>query len=302
MIDPSHKDLSLTRQCHLTGISRSCFYYKPVNENSPKYRQDLELMAEIDRQFMDMPYLGSRRMAEVLRRQGWSVGRKRVTRLMRLMGLEAIYRRPRTTVPHPEHRVYPYLLRGLTIDRPNQVWAADITYLPMPKGFLYMVAIMDWHSRKVLSWKLSNTMDAEFCVEALKGALETYGTPEIFNTDQGSQFTSLDFTSVLQDAGVRISMDGKGRCMDNVFVERLWRSLKYEDVYLKAYANGSEARAGIGAWIETYNTRRPHQGLAYQTPDEVYSPGPPEPTYHHSSRKLFGACGPIGAVRTTGPG
>jgi len=275
MIEPSRKDLSLTRQCQLAGISRSSVYYKPVNENSPKFRQDLELMAEIDRQFMDMPYLGSRRMAEVLRRQGWSVGRKRVTRLMRLMGLEALYRRPRTTVPHPEHRVYPYLLRGLTINRPNQVWAADITYLPMPKGFLYMVAIMDWHSRKVLSWKLSNTMDAEFCVEALKEALKIYGTPEIFNTDQGSQFTSLDFTGVLQDAGVRISMDGKGRCMDNVFVERLWRSLKYEDVYLKAYATGSEARAGIGAWIETYNTRRPHQGLAYQTPDEVYWPGPP---------------------------
>ena len=275
MIDPSHEHLSRTRQCQLVGISRSSLYYRPVNDNSPKYRQDLELMAEIDRQFMDMPYLGSRRMAEVLRRQGWSVGRKRVARLMRLMGLEAIYRRPRTTVPHPEHRVYPYLLRGLTVDRPNQVWAADITYIPMPKGFLYMVAIMDWHSRKVLSWKLSNTMDADFCVEALNEALEIYGKPEIFNTDQGSQFTSLDFTGVLQDAGVRISMDGKGRCMDNVFVERLWRSLKYEDVYLKAYATGSEARAGIGAWIETYNTRRPHQGLAYQTPDEVYWPGPP---------------------------
>jgi putative transposase len=201
--------LSLTRQCQLAGISRSYFYYKPVNENSPKYRHDLELMAEIDRQFMDMPTLGSRRMEEVLRRLGWPVGRKRVARLMRLMGLEAIYRRPRTTVPHPEHRVYPYLLRGLTIDRPNQVWAADITYLPMPRGFLYMVAIMDWHSRKVLSWKLSNTMDAEFCVEALKEALETYGKPGIFNTDQGSQFTSLDFTGVLQDAGVRISMDAQ---------------------------------------------------------------------------------------------
>ena len=214
MIDPSHKKLSVIRQCQLVGISRSSVYYKPVKQNSPKYLQDLELMAEIDRQFMDMPYLGSRRMAEVLCRQGWSVGRKRVARLMRLMGLEALYRRPRTTVPHPEHRVYPYLLRGLTIDQPNQVWAADITYLPMPKGFLYMVAIMDWHSRKVLSWKLSNTMDAEFCVEALKEALDVYGKPEIFNTDQGSQFTSLDFTGVLQDAGVRISMDGKGRCMD----------------------------------------------------------------------------------------
>ncbi|MBB4284318.1 putative transposase [Roseospira goensis] len=275
MIDPSHKDLSRTRQCQLVGISRSSLYYRPVNDNSPKYQEDLDLMADIDRQFLEMPYLGSRRMAEVLRRQGWSVGRKRVARLMRLMGLEAIYRRPRTTEPHPEHRVYPYLLRGLTIDRPNQVWAADITYIPMPKGFLYMVAIMDWHSRKVLSWKLSNTMDADFCVEALKEALEIYGKPEIFNTDQGSQFTSLDFTGVLQDAGVRISMDGKGRCMDNVFVERLWRSLKYEDVYLKAYATGSEARAGIGAWIKTYNTRRPHQGLAYRTPDEVYWPGPP---------------------------
>ena len=200
-------------------------------------------------------------MAEVLRQQGWAVGRKRVGRLMRRMGLEAIYRRPRTTMQHPEHRVYPYLLRDLTIDRPNQVWATDITYIPMPKGFLYLVAVIDWYSRKVLSWRLSNTMDTEFCVEALKEALEIYGAPEIFNSDQGSQFTSLEFTGVLQDAGVRISMDGKGRCMDNVFVERLWRSLKYEDVYLKAYASGSEARAGIGAWIDTYNARRPHQAL-----------------------------------------
>ncbi|WP_404379525.1 IS3 family transposase [Caenispirillum salinarum] len=275
MIDISHPTLSLTRQCRLVGISRSSLYYRPVNDDTPKNTEDRMLMAAIDRHFLDMPYLGSRRMAALLRREGWSVGRKRVRRLMRLMGVQAVYRRPRTTVPHPEHRVYPYLLRTLVIDRPNQVWAADITYIPMRRGFLYLVAIMDWHSRKVLSWRLSNTMDADFCVAALEQALETYGPPEIFNSDQGSQFTSLAFTGTLKAAGVRISMDGKGRCMDNIFIERLWRSLKYEEVYLKAYTTGSEAKAGIGAWVQTYNERRPHQALAYATPDEVYWRGLP---------------------------
>jgi len=193
---------------------------------------------------------------------------------MRQMGLQVIWQKPNTSKPNPEHKVYPYLLRGLTIERPNQVWATDITYIPMPKGFFYLVAIMDWHSRKVLSWRLSNTMDAIFCVEALEEALALYGRPEIFNSDQGAQFTSTAFTGVLEAAGVRISMDGKGRCMDNVFVERLWRSLKYEDIYLRAYATGSEARLGIGRWIAGYNTTRPHQALGYRTPDEVYKSPP----------------------------
>lgn len=200
---------------------------------------------------------------------------------MRQMGLQVIWQKPNTSKPNPEHKIYPYLLRGLTIDRPNQVWATDITYVPMPKGFFYLVAIMDWHSRKVLSWRLSNTMDAIFCVEALEEALALYGRPEIFNSDQGAQFTSTAFTGVLEAAGVRISMDGKGRCMDQVFVERLWRSLKYEDIYLRAYATGSEARLGIGRWIAGYNTTRPHQALGYRTPDEVYRSPPvagPAPT------------------------
>src|SRR5919107_904299 len=194
--------------------------------------------------------------------------------LMRQMGLQVIWQKPNTSQPNPEHKTYPYLLRGLTIDRPNQVWATDITYIPMPKGFFYLVAIMDWHSRKVLSWRLSNTMAAIFCVEALEEALALYGRPEIFNSDQGAQFTSTAFTGVLEAAGVRISMDGKGRCMDNVFVERLWRSLKYEDIYLRAYATGSEARLGIGHWIAGSNTTRPHQALGYRTPDEVYRSPP----------------------------
>lgn len=276
MIDTSHSTLSLSRQCRLLGISRSSWYYWPVtNDDSEKATEDQILMTVIDRQYLEMPYLGSRRMAAVLRREGWSVGRKRVRRLMRLMGLQAIYRRPRTTIPHPEHRVYPYLLRNLAIERPNQVWCADITYIPMRRGFLYLVAVMDWHSRKVLSWRLSNTMDTDFCVEALEEALDAYGPPEIFNTDQGSQFTSLAFTGMLKKAEVRISMDGKGRCMDNIFIERLWRSLKYEDVYLNAYSTGTEAKAGIGTWVDAYNWRRPHQALAYATPDEVYWQGLP---------------------------
>ena len=215
-------------------------------------------MRLIDAQFLETPWYGSRQMARHLRREGYAVGRKRVRRLMARMGLAPIYQRPRTTVPHPEHRIYPYLLRDLVIDRPNQVWCADITYIPMRRGFLYLVAVMDWATRKVLAWRVSNTMDVEFCIEALEEALARFGRPEIFNTDQGSQFTSPRFTGVLQRAGVRISMDGRGRWMDNVFIERLWRSLKYECVYLHAFETGSELRAGLTRWIGYYNAGRPH--------------------------------------------
>ena len=227
-------------------------------------------MRRIDELFMKHPFYGSRQMVRQLRREGVCVGRHRVRRLMRLMGLEAIYQAPRTSMPHPAHRVYPYLLKGMTIDRPNQVWCADITYIPVQHGFLYLVAIMDWATRHVLSWRLSNTMDASFCIEALNDALARYATPEIFNTDQGSQFTSLDFTGALKDAGVTISMDGRGRCMDNIFIERLWRSLKYEAVYLHELTDGFKAERVIGEWIGFYNTERPHSALAGQTPAEAY--------------------------------
>ncbi len=210
-------------------------------------------------------------MTRWLRREGYTVSRKRVRRLMRLLGLQAVFQRPRTSQPHPEHRIYPYLLRDLAITRPNQVWCADVTYIPLERGFLYLVAVMDWASRKVLSWRLSNTLEPTFCVEALEEAIERYGVPEIFNTDQGSQFTSLDFIQVLKEAGGRISMDGKGRWMDNVFIERLWRSLKYEQVYLAEYTTGSEARAGIGWWMDFYNERRPHSSLGDHTPTEAYA-------------------------------
>jgi putative transposase len=229
------------------------------------------LMRLIDEQFLDTPWYGSRQMARHLRRQGYCVGSKRVRRLMRLMGLSAIYQKPRTSDPHPDHRIYPYLLRGLSIDRENQVWCTDITYIPMRRGFLYLVAIMDWASRKVLAWRLSNTMAADFCVEALEKALGRYCRPEIFNTDQGSQFTSLELTQVLKDTDIKISMDDKGRWMDNVFIERLWHSLKYECVYLQAFETGSQARAGIGRWIDYYNGSRPHSALAGQTPEEAYT-------------------------------
>ena len=209
-------------------------------------------------------------MARHLRRQGLCIGRKRIRRLMRKMGLVPIYQKPNTSRPHPENKIYPYLLRGLTINRPNQVWCADITYIPMRRGFLYLVAIMDWHSRKVLSWRLSNTLDADFCTSALEDALAKYGIPDIFNTDQGCQFTSYEFTQVLKNAGVKISMDGKGRWMDNVMIERLWRSLKYECVYLNAFETGSEARKGIGNWINLYNQKRPHSQLDDRTPHEAY--------------------------------
>lgn len=226
-------------------------------------------MKLIDEQFLRTPFYGSRRMCEYLKDQGHKVNRKRVQRLMRLMGLEVIYPKPNTSTPNVEHKKYPYLLKGVTINRPNQVWATDITYVPMKKGFLYLVAIMDWHSRYVISWKLSNSMDTSFCLDALNLALRT-GKPDIFNSDQGSQFTSNEFTGLLESNNIQISMDGKGRCIDNVFVERLWRSLKYEEVYLKAYDNGLEARASIGNWINFYNNERPHQALEYQTPAEVF--------------------------------
>ena len=277
MIDPGHPRLSIVRQCELVSISRSSFYREPTPESA----ENLVLMRLIDEQFLETPWYGSRQMARHLRRNGWCVGRHRVRRLMSRVGLAPIYQRPKTSEPHPRHKIYPYLLRHLTIDRPNCVWCADITFIQMRRGFLYLVAIMDWASRRVLSWRLSNTMDATFCVEALEEALAIHGRPEIFNSDQGAQFTSTAFTGVLGAAGVRISMDGKGRCMDNVFVERLWRSLKYEDIYLRAYATGSEARLGIGRWIAGYNTTRPHQALGYRTPDEVYKSPPvaePAPT------------------------
>lgn len=266
VIDPAHPALSVVRQCELVSISRSGFYYQRVGETPA----NLALMRVIDEQFLETPWYGTRQMVRHLRRDGHGVGRERVRRLMRLMGLAAIYQRPRTTVPHPEHRVHPYLLRGLLIDRPNQVWCADITYIPMRRGFLYLVAVMDWATRKVLAWRLSNTMDVAFCVAAVEEALARFGSPEIFNTDQGSQFTSPQFTVMLMDATVRISMDGRGRWMDNVFIERLWRSLKYECVYLHAFETGSELRAGLTRWIGYYNAHRPHSSLGGRTPNEAY--------------------------------
>ena len=267
MIEPEHPQLSVVRQCELVSISRSGFYHRLAGETP----LNLELMRLIDAQFLETPWYGARQMARHLRREGYAIGRQRIRRLMAKMGLAPIYQRPRTTVPNPEHQIFPYLLRDLAIDRPNQVWCADITYLPMRRGFLYLVAVMDWATRKVLAWRVSNTMDVEFCIEALEEALARFGRPEIFNTDQGSQFTSPRFTGILQRAGVRISMDGRGRWMDNVFIERLWRSLKYECVYLHAFETGSELRAGLSKWIGYYNGGRPHSALAGRTPDEVYA-------------------------------
>ena len=267
MVDSTRADLSISRQCQLLSISRSGYYYEPVGESE----LNLELMRLIDAQFLETPFFGSRLMARWLRRQGYEVSRKRVRRLMRAMGLQAVYQRPRTSEPHPEHRVYPYLLRGMEVTQPNQVWCADVTYIPLRRGFLYLVAIQDWATRTVLSWRLSNTLDPSFCVEALEEALVRYGAPEIMNTDQGSQFTSLAFTETLKSAGVRISMDGKGCWMDNVFIERLWRSLKYEAIYLTELETGSQARAVIADWFRFYNDERPHSALGDLTPDEAYS-------------------------------
>jgi putative transposase len=266
MIDRGRVDLSVRQQCRLLGLARSGIYRQPAASD----REELALMRWLDEQYLATPFYGSRRMTAELRLAGHPVNRKRVQRLMRLMGLEALGPKPKTSRPAVQHRIYPYLLRGLAIDRPNQVWAADITYIPMARGFLYLVAVMDWHSRYILAWRLSNTMDTSFCLDALEDGLRK-GRPEIFNTDQGAQFTSAAFAGKLETAGVRISMDGRGRWLDNVFVERLWRSLKYEEVHLKAYANGLEARIGIGQWFRFYNERRPHQALGYKTPAAAWA-------------------------------
>lgn len=266
LVQPRHPELSTRRQCALLGLNRRSLYYEPV----PVSAEELALMKEIDRLFTRWPYYGSRKILHELRLAGHRVNRKRVQRLMRVMGLQALAPGPHTSKPHPEHPVYPYLLRGVAVTRPNQVWAADITYIPLERGWGYLVAIIDWHSRAVLAWRLSNSLTVEFCVEALEEALRRHGRSEIFNTDQGAQFTSPDFTGVLKRESITISMDGKGRATDNIFVERLWRSLKYEDVYLHAYATLGEAQAGIGAWLRFYNTRRPHQALDNRTPLEVY--------------------------------
>jgi len=266
VVDHQHPSLSIVRQCRLLGISRSGLYYQPKGISE----EDLTLMKLIDRQYLATPFYGARKIAACLKSQGHLVNRKHVRRLMRVMGIKAIYRRPRTSKPAPGHKIYPYLLDGLEITRPNQVWAADITYIPMARGFLYLVAIIDWYSRYVLSWRLSNTLDAGFCVEALEEALKK-GKPDIFNTDQGAQFTSEAFTGLLQQHGVKISMDGKGSYKDNLFIERLWRSVKYEEVYLKAYQDAREARIGLGNYFRFYNTERPHQTHGYRTPAEVYS-------------------------------
>lgn len=266
MIDPHHEKLSISCQCRLLKVSRSCFYYEKAGESE----YNINLMNEIDRAYMKWPFMGVRQMRRYLVSLGYAVGNKRVRRLMRLMGLMAIYQKPRTSIPDSSNWKYPYLLDNLTINRSNQVWCADITYIPMRKGFLYLVAVMDWHSRKILSWRLSNTLETDFCVQAVEEAIESYGHPEIFNTDQGSQFTSFAFTHLLSGSGIKISMDGRGRCMDNIFIERLWRSLKYENVYLHAYENGMEARMGISEWFDFYNNIRPHSSLGGMTPKEYY--------------------------------
>ena len=270
LVDRADADLSIVAQCRLLKVARSSLYWRSATMSE----DDLRLMRRIDELYLAAPFYGARRMVAVLRRDGWTVNRKRVRRLMRVMRIEAIYQKPNTSRRHPEHQVYPYLLRGLVIDRPNQVWCADITYIPLAKGFVYLVAVMDWFSRRVLAWRLSTGMDTGFCVEALQEALDRYGLPDIFNTDQGVQFTSATFTGVLEASGVRISMDGKGRYLDNIFIERLWRSLKYEDIYIKAYASVPEARRGVGDWLNFYNDERLHQALGYRTPREVFqAPG-----------------------------
>lgn len=267
MIERTH-ELPVVRQCELLELARSTAYYQPL----PVSAADLALMRRIDELHLKWPFLGTRRLARLLNAEGFAVGRKRVATLMRKMGIAALYRKPRTSIPGAgaAHRVYPYLLRGLAIERPNQVWAADITYIPMAKGFLYLVAIMDWATRRVLSFRSSNTLTTDFCVEALTEALAKHGTPEIFNSDQGAQFTAHEFTCVLEQRRIRISMDGRGRWIDNVFIERLWRSLKYEEVYLNAYDSIAEANRHIASYFAFYNSVRPHQGLAGLTPDAAY--------------------------------
>ena len=273
MVERPAEELSVRRQCDLLNVARSGVY-RPKTEPSA---EDLALMRRIDELHLELPFYGSRRMTFELNKEGRGVNRKRVQRLMRLIGLEGLVPRPGTSKAAPGNKIYPYLLRGLEISQPNHVWACDITYIPMASGFLYLVAIIDWASRAVLSWRLSNTMDTRFCIEALEEALARHGRPRIFNTDQGAQFTSSAFTGKLEAAGIAISMDGRGRFMDNIFIERLWRSIKYEEVHLKAYADGREARAGIGSWMNFYNHRRPHQSLDNQTPMAVWREGMARP-------------------------
>jgi putative transposase len=265
MIDRDH-DLSISRQAKVLGVSRGSVYYlaRPVSA------ADLAIMRRIDELHLEWPFAGSRMLRDLLNQEGTAIGRRHVATLMKRMGIEAIYRRPNTSKPAPGHKIYPYLLRGMTIGRPNQAWAMDITYVPMARGFVYLAAVIDWFSRRVLSWRVSITMEAAFCVEALEEALARYGKPDIFNTDQGSQFTSQDFTGVLLKAGIAISMDGKGSWRDNVLVERLWRSIKYEEIYLKAYDSVGEARTSIGRYLTFYNGCRPHSRLDRQTPDQAY--------------------------------
>ncbi len=266
MIDPNHPKVSISRQCELLEINRSTFYYKSCRVKP----ENLDLMRIIDEQYLQTPFYGSRSFRYHLRKLGYGINRKRVQRLMRLMGLSAIYPKPKTSKPHPEHKIYPYLLRGLTIDQPNQVWATDITYIPMRRGFMYLVAVMDWHTRKVLSWRVSNTLESDFCIAAVEEAILKYGKPQIFNTDQGAQFTSRAFTGMLKENGIRISMDGRGRCHDNIFIERLWWTLKYQYLYLRVFDNGFELRKGLLYWFEFYNQERPHQTFNGLSPDDIY--------------------------------
>ena len=265
MIELDYAELSLRRQCELIGLPRSTYYYEPASESE----FNLRLMRLIDEQYLKTPFYGWPRMTAHLRRQGYEVNHKRVQRLMQLMGMQAIYPKPKTAVRGQVHKIYPYLLRDLEVMQPNQVWSADITYVPMQHGFMYLVAILDWFSRYVLAWQLSNTLDIRFCLDALQQAL-LLGQPEIFNTDQGVQFTAQEFTARLEGAGIRISMDGRGRALDNIFIERLWRSVKYEDIYLNDYASVPELDAGLRAYFQFYNQDRPHQNLGYRTPAEVH--------------------------------
>jgi putative transposase len=270
MIDRSH-DLPLTRQAELLKLSRSSLYYQP----QPVSAADLAIMRRLDELHLDYPFAGSRMLRDMLRREGFDIGRGRVATLMRRMRIEAIYRRPNTSKPARGHKIYPYLLRDLPVERPNQVWAMDITYIAMARGFVYLAAVVDWCTRRVLTWRVSITLEVEFCIEAVEEALAKHGKPEIFNTDQGSQFTSAAFTGLLTGNGIQISMDGKGSWRDNVFVERLWRSVKYEEVYLRAYDSVAQAKASLGRYLDFYNSKRPHSSLDARTPDEAYFEHPP---------------------------
>jgi putative transposase len=282
MIVRPHPHYTIVEQCALLKVPRSTLYYKP----QPVSDEELKLMRRIDEIFTKWPFYGSRRMVAELRGEGHDVNRKCVQRLMRLMGIEAIYQKPNTSRKHPSHKIYPYLLKNMVIDHPNQVWCADITYIPMAKGWIYLVAVMDWFSRRVLAWRLSITMETDFCVEALQEAMDLYGKPEIFNTDQGVQFTASAFIETLAAQGVQISMDGKGRFLDNIFIERLWRSLKYEEVFTHAYTSVLEARRGIGRWLNFYNNERKHQALGYRTPAQIFEATRPVDMWTTQERAL----------------